>query len=129
MSEVELYAIESKFNDARTEYLSLMKTLQTSCLGKELSTKCQRAAELNAQMQTYLIQMSVLIKKTSIDLPKQQELLNLANQLGQDMDSLDTLMGEREDLNVFANMNYAHALTWSLTALTIFTVLIYQWRK
>ena len=31
MSEVELYAIQSKFNQAKAEYITLLGTIQTTC--------------------------------------------------------------------------------------------------
>lgn len=130
MSEVDLYAVESKFNQAKSEYISLMNTLKTSCLGKsKTSDKCQKAAELNADMQTYLIQMSNLLKKTSTNLPKQQELLNLANQLDNDRQSLSTTIAERQDITVLAEMNYSSALTWALSAFTICALLVFQSRR
>ena len=73
MSEVDLYALEAKFNETKAEYIALMNTLQTSCLGGETSDQCQKAAELNATMQNLLIQMSNMMKKTPASLPKQQE--------------------------------------------------------
>jgi hypothetical protein len=128
MSEVELYAVEAKFNSAKTEYISLMGTLKT-CLGKERASKnCQKAAELNANIQTYLIQMSNLMKKTNANLPKQQELLNLANQLDKDMGSLVTNV-KNPDIEVFSTMNQQNAMMWTICAITVFSVIVYQWQK
>jgi hypothetical protein len=128
MSEVELYAIQSKFNQAKAEYITLMGTIQTTCLGNELSKECQKAATLNADMQTYLIQMSNLVKNTPTSLPKQKELLDVSNQLGNEMNTLSSLSQEDEDIQVISNMNYAHALAWTLGAITIVLVLL-QSRK
>lgn len=128
MSEVELYAIQSKFNQAKAEYITLLGSIQTTCLGNQLSKECQKAATLNADMQTYLIQMSNLIKNESTSLPKQQELLNLSNQLGDDMDNLTSLAQEEEDTQVLSTMNYSHALAWTLGAITIGFLLL-QSRK
>ena len=124
MSEVELYAIQSRFNQAKAEYITLLGTIQTSCLGNQLSKECQTAATLNADMQTYLIQMSNLIKNTDTALPKQQELLNLSNQLGDDMDNLTSLAQEHEDTQVLSSMNYSHALAWTLASITIVFLLM-----
>jgi len=130
MSEVELYAVEAKFNNTKTEYISLMDTLQQSCLGKEkTSQKCQKAAELNADMQTYLIQMSNLMKKTDLNLPKQQELLNVSNQLDTDMGGLLSSTGQDTDMEVFSKMNQQNALTWTVCAITVFSIIMYQWQK
>jgi hypothetical protein len=127
MSEVELYAIQSKFNQARAEYITLMGTIQTTCLGNELSKECQKAATLNADMQTYLIQMSNLLK-TPDTLKNQKELIDISNQLGNEMDTLSSLSQEKEDVQVLSSMNYAHALAWTLGAITIVLVLL-QSRK
>lgn len=128
MSEVELYAIQSKFNQAKAEYITLMGTIQTTCLGNQLSKECQKAATLNADMQTYLIQMSNLVKNTPTSLPKQKELLDVSNQLGNEMNTLSSLSQEDEDIQVISSMNYAHALAWTLGAITIVLVLL-QSRK
>jgi hypothetical protein len=123
MSEVELYAIQSKFNQAKAEYITLLGTIQTSCLGNQLSKECQRAATLNADMQTYLIQMSNLLK-TPDTLKNQKELVDISNQLGNEMDTLSSLSQEEEDVQVISSMNYAHALAWTLGAITIVALLL-----
>ena len=128
MSEVELYAIQSKFNQAKAEYITLMGTIQTTCLGNQLSKECQKAATLNADMQTYLIQMSNLIKNESTSLPKQKELLDISNQLDGEMETLSSLAQEDTDSQVISNMNYSHALAWTLGAITIGFLLV-QSRK
>jgi len=129
MSEVDLYAIQSKFNKAKTEYITLMETIQTSCLGNQLSKECQKAATLNAEMQTYLIQMSNMIKKTQTYLPKQKELLDISNHLGGDMDSLSSLEQEEHDGQVISTMNYTHALAWTLVSITILFIIVNQKNK
>lgn len=129
MSEVELYSIQSKFNQAKTEYVTLLETIQTSCLGNQMSKECQKAASLNADMQTYLIQMSSLVKKTSTSLPKQKELLDISNQLGGDMENLASLEKEEEDGQVVASMNYIHALAWSIAGVAIVCIVVQQTRK
>ena len=129
MSEVELYAIQSKFNKAKTEYMALLETIQTSCLGNQLSNECQKAATLNAEMQTYLIQMSNMIKKTPTSLPKQKELLDISNQLGGDMENLSSLEQEETDGQVVATMNYTHALAWTLVSITILFIVVNQSEK
>jgi len=129
MSEVELYAIQSKFNQAKTEYMSLLETIQTSCLGNQLSKECQKASSLNADMQTYLLQMSNLFKTQPTSLKKQKKLLAMSNQLNVDMEDLSTLQGEEKDMEVFATMNYVNALAWSIASITIVFILVYQSRK
>lgn len=127
MSEVELYAIQSRFNQAKAEYITLLGTIQTTCLGNEFTKECQRAATLNADMQTYLIQMSNLLK-TPDTLKNQKELLDISNQLGNEMVTLSSLSQEKEDVQVLTSMNYAHALAWTLGTITIILVLL-QSRK
>jgi hypothetical protein len=128
MSEVELYSIQSKFNQAKAEYITLLGTIQTTCLGNQLSKECQKAATLNADMQTYLIQMSNLIKQRDTSLPKQKELLDISNQLDGDMETLSSLAQEKTDSEVLSTMNYTHALAWTLASITIVFLLI-QSRK
>jgi hypothetical protein len=127
MGEVELYAIQSRFNQAKAEYIALLGTIQTTCLGNEFTAECQRAATLNADMQTYLIQMSNLLT-TPETLKNHQELLDISNQLGKEMDTLSSLTQDEEDVKVVSSMNYAHALAWTLGAITIGLVLL-QSRK
>jgi hypothetical protein len=129
MSEVDFYAVQTNFNKAKSEYTTLLETIQTSCLGNQLSNECQKAATLNAEMQTYLIQMSNMIKKTSTSLPKQKELLDISNQLGGDMETLFSLGQEEEDIQVLATMNYTHALAWTLVSITILFIVINQAEK
>jgi hypothetical protein len=102
-----------------------MNTMQTACLGKEkLTKKCQKAAELNASMQTYLLQMSNAMQKTPTNLPKQQELLNLSHKLSLDMDELATESSQRNDLNVLGDMNYYKTMAWMLGVLAIVGIYI-----
>jgi len=129
MSEVDLYAVLSKFNKAKSEYTTLLETIQTSCLGNQLSSECQKAATLNAEMQTYLIQLSNMIKKTPTSLSKQKELLDLSNQLGGDMDNLASLDQEERDSQVVSSMNYTHALAWTLVSITILFIVLQQSEK
>lgn len=128
MSEVDLYAVEAKFEDAKNEYVSIMNELQT-CLGKESTKRCQKAAELNADMQTYLIQMSNLMKKTPTNVPKQQELLNVANQLDNDKGELLSNTAKIIDLNVMSEMNHIKTVTWFLCSVTVFSLIAYTWKK
>jgi len=129
MTEVDLYAVEAKFNNAKEEYMSIMNSVKTSCLGKEkMKTKCQKAAELNADMKTYLLQMSNLTKKTIQNIPKQHELLGVSNQLDKDMNLLITEITQKEDVEIVATMNYANTMPWLLSAITIFSIIVYQWK-
>jgi hypothetical protein len=129
MSEVDLYAVEAKFNTAKDEYISIMNSVKTACLGKEkMKKKCQKAAELNADMKTYLLQMSNLTKKTIVNIPKQHELLSVSNQLDKDMNLLITEITQKEDSETVATMNYNTTLPWLLSAITVFSIIVYQWK-
>lgn len=123
MGEVEYYAIQSRFNQAKAEYVTLLGTIKTTCLGNEFTRECQRAAALNAEMQTCLIQMSNLVK-TPTPLTHQKELLDISNQLGKEMDTISSLSQEEEDVQVVSKMNYAHALAWTLGTITVILVLL-----
>jgi len=129
MSEVDLYALEAKFNETKAEYVTLMDTLQTSCLGDQTSAQCLKAAELNASMQNLLLQMSNLMKKTPTSLPKQQELLNLSGQLEIDQDQLVTELAKNDDLTVLANLNRDKWLVWWLSGITVFCLIMYAQQK
>jgi hypothetical protein len=128
MSEVDLYAVEAKFQDAKTEYVSIMNELKT-CLGKESTKRCQKAAELNADMQTYLIQMSNLMKNTPTNIPKQRELLSVSNQLDADQGELLSNTAKLIDLGVMSEMNNIKALTWFISSIAIFSLIVYTWKK
>jgi len=125
MSEVDLYALEAKFNETKAEYVSLMDTLQISCLGDQTSAQCLKAAELNASMQNLLLQMSNLIKKTPTSLPKQQELLNLSGQLEIDQKQLVTELAKNDDLTVLADLNQDKWFVWLLSGITVFCLIMY----
>ena len=129
MSEVDFYAVQSKFNQSKREYKALLESIQTSCLGNQLSKECQKAASLNADMQTYLLQMSTFMKNTPLPSTKQKELLEISIQLNREMEDLSTLEGEEKDMEVFATMNYTHALAWTLASVTLVFILVNQSRK
>ena len=124
MSEVDLYALEAKFNETKAEYVALMDTIQTSCLGDQTSAQCQKAAELNSSMQNLLLQMSNQMKKTPTSLPKQQEMLNLSGQLELDRDELVTELAQHDDLSILADMNHGYWLVWGLSAVTLFFLIM-----
>jgi hypothetical protein len=45
------------------------------------------------------------------------------------MEDLTTLEEEEKDMEVFATMNYVHALTWTIASLTLVFILVNQSRK
>jgi hypothetical protein len=42
------------------------------------------------------------------------------------MDTLSSLSQEKEDIQVISSMNYAHALAWTLGAITIGLLLLHR---
>ena len=104
MSIVDLYSIEKKFGQKRDQYLSLMKSIKYSCLGKEkTSSECLKAAKLNAEMQSHLIQMSNLIVKYPIDKninKKQLTLLRISDNLEKELQELVSNDGINSDVEI-----------------------------
>ena len=115
---IELDTLESKFQKAKTEYKTLMETIQMSCLGDKYGRECRRAVNLNIEMQNYLIQMSSLVKP----FPKRKQLLDFTIQLEEDM----TILQQEKDMKVFATMNYENLMTWFFISLTVVGVLLYK---
>jgi hypothetical protein len=132
MSIVDLYSAEAKFNETQKEYVSIMNSLNYSCLGKEKNNKmCRRASQLNAKMQTSLMNMSNLIVKTKPknNTAQQHRLLNIADKLEADLNSLVTDDGISVDSAYLANMNHQHALTWGFASIVVIALVIYQYKK
>lgn len=116
---IELDTLESRFQKAKTEYKTLMETVQMSCLGDKYAKECNRAVTLNVEMQNYLIQIHALVKPFP---KKRKEYLDFSFQLEKDM----TLLQQETDGKVFADMNYANAMTWFFISLTVIGVLLYK---
>jgi hypothetical protein len=134
MSVIQLYSLEKKFNEKKDQYVSLMDSIQYSCLGKEkTSHKCRIAARLNAEMQTYLIQMSNLIvdipnNKTDVS-KKHLELLRISDDLEKDMKELITDEGINIDSAFKENMYKAQAYIWGMLCIGIIGLVSYQYKK
>lgn len=130
MPEVDIYAAESKFNAARTEYMTLMSTITTSCLGNDqMSSTCQKAASLNADMQTYLIEMSNSLPKNIENIAKQHEILSVSAQLDKDMNLLITEIATKKDSRIIAQMNYINMLPWFISSIAVCSIVLYQWNR
>jgi hypothetical protein len=134
MSVVELYSLEKKFEEKRDQYVSLMNSINYSCLGKEkTSVECLRAARLNAQMQTYLIQMSNLmiqVPKTEKNVDTQQlNLLRIADSLETDMKELVTNEAISNDTGIQKNMYESQAFLYGFVSIIITGFIIYQYKK
>jgi len=132
---IDLYSVESKFNEKKKEYISLMDSIQYSCLGKEkTSVECLKAAKLNAEMQSYLIEMSTLLitphGQSNKELKQQQlELLQLSDKLEADLNNIMADKALHEDSVVFQEQNRLHALSWGFMAVLIAGLVIYQYKK
>ena len=130
MTEVELQAIYSTFDQAKTEYTQLLSDINTTCLGNTLSVKCATANQLNAQMKTSLIQMSNFFKSTNQENTENTEkLLQISKQLQEDnahLKSLETNEALEKDNQVIANMNYHRAFIWFVACATIVLLLYTQ---
>ena len=135
MSVIDLYSAESKFNQKRNEYISLMDSIQYSCLGKEkTSVECLKAAKLNAEMQSSLIDMSTLTKiphgQSNKELRQHQlELLQLSDKLEEDLKNIMTDKALHDDSTVLQEQNKLHALSWGFMAVLITALVIYQYKK
>jgi len=131
MPEIDLYAAESKYFAARTEYMTLMKTITTSsCLGNgRMTSNCQKAASLNADMQTYLIEMSNSLPKDIKNISKQAEILSVSNQLDKDMNLLITEIASKKDSRIIAKMNYINMLPWFISSVAVCSIVFYQWNR
>jgi len=116
---IELDTLESKFQKAKTEYKTLMETIQMSCLGDKYAKECSRASILNVEMQNYLIQISSLVKPFP---QKRKEYLDFTFQLEEDM----TILQQEKDITAFASMNYENLMTWFMVALTVVGLLLYK---
>jgi hypothetical protein len=134
MSLTELYSIETKFNEKKKEYILLMETIKYSCLGKEKTNEqCLKAARLNADMQSCLIQLSTLSVKyppTTKPLRKhQRNLLKLSDQLQHDLEMLITDYQIKDDTHLNAQMYKQNAMAWGIAMIFIISLVIYQYKK
>ena len=133
MSIVDFYSIEKKFGQKRDQYLSLMKSIKYSCLGKEkTSSECLKAAKLNAEMQSHLIQMSNLIVKYPIDKninKKQLTLLRISDNLEKELQELVSNDGINSDVEIKKNMYDSQAFLYGFVSIIITGFVIYQYKK
>jgi hypothetical protein len=133
MSIVELYSIEKKYGEKRDQYVSLMNSINYSCLGKEkTSVECLKAARLNAEMQSYLIQMSNLMVKYPIDKnvnKKQLKLLRITDSLEKDLQELVTNDAINNDTEIQKNMYQSQAFLYGFVSIVITGFIIYQYKK
>ena len=134
MSLTELYSIESKFNEKRKEYISIMDSINHKCLGKnKLGKQCVRAAQLNADMQTALIKLStlsILYPPSNQPLDSQQKnILKMSDSLENDLKKLNTSYKINEDLSITNEMNKQNAIVWGIGMIVILSIVFYQYKK
>ena len=130
MSEVELQAIYSAFDLAKTEYILLLSEINTTCLGNTLTDKCASADKLNTLMKNSLIQMSTFFESTNTENTENKEkILQIFEQLQEDRANLKVLETNdalEKDNQVIATMNYHQALLWFVACITIVLLLYNQ---
>ena len=117
-SFAKVFAREAEYKAMADEYKALMKRLNHSCVGKDkAAAECVRAAQLNADMQTTLGELSDTLKVTGAPKKKpsvmaqQQKLLELADGLEAEYAKL-TAAGV--DASVTTTMYKTHYLAWGL---------------
>jgi len=106
MSVAELFALEAQYNCGKTEYKSALSTANHTA-GKPPT---QRAAQLNVDLQSLLLQMSNLLdprSKEQFQLLKASDLLQVEYQ-------------QLTDSNVVATMNRGHFIAWSFGGALLF---------
>ena len=91
-----------------------------------VTKQCKMAAELNASMQTSLLQMSALLKKTHV--PEQKALMELAAELGEARDQLLSTAMEQDDLTVMGERNYGLWIVWLISSIIV-CILLYLFGK
>jgi hypothetical protein len=110
-----------------------MNSINYSCLGKEkTSVECLKAARLNAQMQSYLIQMSNLMVKYPIDKnvnKKQLKLLRITDNLEKELQELVTNDAINNDIEIQKNMYESQAFLYGFASIIITGFIIYQYKK
>jgi len=117
-SFAQVYALEAQYQAIESEYKTLMRRLNHTCVGKAAaSTECVKAAQLNADMQTTLAELSNTLKetgapkKTTSVIAQQKKLLDLADELERDYSKLTA---SHEDAAVKTNMFKSQYLAWAL---------------
>lgn len=106
MSVAELFALEARYNCHKNEYKSALSAANHTP-GKQPT---QKAAQLNVDLQTLLLQMSNLLD------PRSKEQFQLLN-------ATDLLQAEYQQLTdseVIAKMNRGHFLAWSIAGTLLF---------
>lgn len=114
---VEFIAAESKFQRARTEYMSIMSTVKT-CRGQMFTRACQRAAELNADMQTLVMEMSTLVKvePAPVRVARWKEYVSIQTQLKRDLNGVLKEVTMNTDLQVLSAKFKAESVMWFMFA-------------
>jgi hypothetical protein len=115
-SFAQVYALEAQYQAIEEEYKALMHQLNHTCVGKEkAAAECVKAAQLNANMQTTLAEMSETLKKTAKPsiVAQQQKLLGLADELEAEYAKLTA---KQKDTEITTAMFKSHYLAWTFGA-------------
>ena len=117
-SFASVYALEAQYQAIESEYKELIKRLKYTCVGRNRATaECRKAAQLNADMQTTLANLSTALKATGTP-PKTPSIIAQQLKLLELADSLESeyvkLTAEREDAAVVTTMFKTHYLAWAL---------------
>ena len=106
MSVAELFALEAQYNCGKSDYKNALSTANHTA-GKPPT---QRAAQMNVDLQSLLLQMSNLLDPSS---KEQCQLLKAT-------DLLQVEYQQLTDSNVVATMNRSHFMAWSLGGALLF---------
>jgi len=112
-SAATVYSLEAQYAAMETEYRDMMQRLETACLGKlKASEACTKAAQLNADMQTTLSELSAAMQGQQFtDASQHRKLLSLTDGLEEEY---ARLTAESADARVLAGMYEAHYIAWLL---------------
>ena len=108
MSVVDLYALEAQYNAVKTDYRNALNTVNFG-RGKQPT---QRAAQMNVDLQSLLLQMSDILK------PSSKEQFSL-------LSASDALQGEYQqmtDSGVIATMHETRFLALTLGGFFVFFI-------
>ena len=115
-SFAQVYALEAQYQAIESEYKTLMRRLNHTCVGKAAaSTECVKAAQLNADMQTTLADLSSTLKETGAP-KKTTSVIAQQKKLPELADGLENakLTATQQDATVTTNMYKSHYLAWAL---------------
>ena len=110
MSLVDLYAMESSYQNDKTSYDQKLNDLHHSTSNKNFMEKVFMVKQMNADLQTSLLAMSNTLSPES---KKQYQLLAASKDLE---DQYNQLVG---DSRTITDMHYAQYFAWGLGAIVV----------